>query len=57
MDRNLISDFLYENGRAIAKIASMFRFPNTDKIHFKCDLTICSDESDCAVGAFFFIFV
>uniref|UniRef100_A0A0M3IRK6 ZP domain-containing protein n=1 Tax=Ascaris lumbricoides TaxID=6252 RepID=A0A0M3IRK6_ASCLU len=50
MDRNLISDFLYENGRAIAKIVSMFRFPNTDKIHFKCDLTICSDESDCATS-------
>uniref|UniRef100_A0A915BMK1 ZP domain-containing protein n=1 Tax=Parascaris univalens TaxID=6257 RepID=A0A915BMK1_PARUN len=50
MDRNLISDFLYKNGRANAKIASMFRFPNTDKIHFKCTISVCNDEFDCATS-------
>ncbi|KHN87663.1 hypothetical protein Tcan_11303 [Toxocara canis] len=50
MDRNLISDFTYGNGRAVAKIPSMFRFPSIDTVRFECSLAVCDDEQQCATS-------
>ena len=42
-DKNVVSDFVYDkdNGRADAKIFSMFKFPESHRVHFQCDIIVC----------------
>ena len=49
IDKKLINDFLYKNGSAIAKIPSMFRFPNSKTMKLECKLSICQDFQVCRV--------
>lgn len=45
-DRDLISDFTYDltKGTAEAMIFSMFKFPESHRIHFQCDILVCRDQ-------------
>eukprot|EP00095_Tigriopus_kingsejongensis_P005839 maker-scaffold425_size175135-snap-gene-0.47 protein:Tk05839 transcript:maker-scaffold425_size175135-snap-gene-0.47-mRNA-1 annotation:"hypothetical protein L798_01171" len=45
-DRDLISDFKYDlsRGTAEAMIFSMFKFPESHRIHFQCDILVCRDK-------------
>ena len=42
-ETSIISPFVYdkENGRAEAKLYSMFKFPDSNRVHFQCDILVC----------------
>ena len=42
-DPKIMSEFVYdrENGMAEAKIFSMFKFPESSRVHFQCDIIVC----------------
>ncbi len=42
-DPNILSDFEYNNieGAAEAKLYSMFKFPESNRAHFQCDILVC----------------
>ncbi|KAI6207142.1 hypothetical protein M3Y94_00996100 [Aphelenchoides besseyi] len=46
-DKNLIGDFLYEKDSAKARIPTMFRFPDSNSIHFDCSLSLCPSNEEC----------
>ena len=43
-----MSSFVYnkENGTADATLYSMFKFPDSNRVHFQCDILVCKDECD-----------
>ena len=45
-ERNIISPFVYdkENGRAEATLYSMFKFPDSNRVHFQCDILVCKGK-------------
>ena len=47
-ERNILSSFVYnkENGTADATLYSMFKFPDSNRVHFQCDILVCKDECD-----------
>jgi len=47
-ERNIISPFVYdkENGRAEATLYSMFKFPDSNRVHFQCDILVCKDDCE-----------
>uniref|UniRef100_A0A914Z185 ZP domain-containing protein n=1 Tax=Panagrolaimus superbus TaxID=310955 RepID=A0A914Z185_9BILA len=47
INKKLITDFVYKNGYATAKIPSMFRFPNSKTMKFECKLSICQEIQLC----------
>ena len=42
-DPNIMSDFDYNNveGVAEATLYSMFKFPESNRVHFQCDILVC----------------
>ena len=42
-DPNILSDFKYNNveGAAEATLYSMFKFPESNRVHFQCDILVC----------------
>ena len=42
-ERNILSSFVYdkENGTADATLYSMFKFPDSNRVHFQCDILLC----------------
>ncbi len=42
-DPKIVSPFTYDRtkGTAEAKIFSMFKFPESSRVHFQCDIIIC----------------
>ena len=44
-DPKIMSEFVYdrENGMAEARIFSMFKFPESSRVHFQCDIIVCRD--------------
>jgi hypothetical protein len=49
---SIMSKFSYSRitGTAEAKLFSMFKFPDSNRVHFQCDIVICKgdcDEPDC----------
>jgi len=51
-DRSIMSEFQYDSeaGTAEARLFSMFKFPESNRVHFQCDIVICKGqclESDC----------
>uniref|UniRef100_A0AC35FTY0 ZP domain-containing protein n=1 Tax=Panagrolaimus sp. PS1159 TaxID=55785 RepID=A0AC35FTY0_9BILA len=47
INKKLMTDFVYKNGYATAKIPSMFRFPNSKTMKFECKLSICQEIQVC----------
>jgi len=47
-ETSIISPFVYdkENGRAEAKLYSMFKFPDSNRVHFQCDILVCKDDCE-----------
>ena len=48
-ERNILSSFIYdkENGTADAILYSMFKFPDSNRVHFQCDILLCpADECE-----------
>ena len=45
-DRSIMSQFQYDSrtGTAEAKLFSMFKFPESNRVHFQCDIVICKGE-------------
>uniref|UniRef100_A0A914QYR4 ZP domain-containing protein n=1 Tax=Panagrolaimus davidi TaxID=227884 RepID=A0A914QYR4_9BILA len=43
INKKLMTDFVYKNGYATAKIPSMFRFPNSKTMKLECKLSICQE--------------
>uniref|UniRef100_A0A7E4UYG4 ZP domain-containing protein n=1 Tax=Panagrellus redivivus TaxID=6233 RepID=A0A7E4UYG4_PANRE len=43
IDNKLITDFVYKKGVAVARIPSMFQFPNSKIVKFECKFFICED--------------
>jgi len=45
-DNAIISDFKYDKvkGFADATIVSMFKFPESSRVHFQCDIIVCRRE-------------
>ena len=41
--RNIISPFVYDKSRGMAeaKLFSMFKFPESNRVHFQCDILVC----------------
>jgi len=51
-DRSIMSQFQYDSkaGTAEARLFSMFKFPESNRVHFQCDIVICKGEckeTDC----------
>jgi len=49
---SIMSEFSYDrlSGTAEAKLFSMFKFPDSNRVHFQCDIVICKgdcDKPDC----------
>merc|ERR1712088_1292364 len=42
-DRSIMSEFQYDSeaGTAEARLFSMFKFPESNRVHFQCDIVIC----------------
>ena len=42
-DPKIMSEFVYDRqkGMAEAKIFSMFKFPESSRVHFQCDIIVC----------------
>ena len=42
-ERNILSAFVYdkEKGTAEATLYSMFKFPDSNRVHFQCDILVC----------------
>ena len=42
-DPKIMSEFVYDRqkGMAEAKIFSMFKFPESSRVHFQCDIVVC----------------
>jgi len=47
-ERNILSAFVYdkEKGRAEATLYSMFKFPDSNRVHFQCDILVCKDDCE-----------
>lgn len=47
-EKNIMSAFKYDiaNGKAEAKLYSMFKFPESSRVHFQCDILVCNARSD-----------
>jgi hypothetical protein len=47
-EKNIMSAFKYDvaNGKAEAKLYSMFKFPESNRVHFQCDILVCNARSD-----------
>lgn len=45
-DRSIMSQFQYDSeaGTAEARLFSMFKFPESNRVHFQCDIVICKGE-------------
>ena len=45
-DRSIMSQFQYDGkaGTAEARLFSMFKFPESNRVHFQCDIVICKGE-------------
>ena len=45
-DRSIMSEFQYDGqaGTAEARLFSMFKFPESNRVHFQCDIVICKGE-------------
>ena len=45
-DRSIMSQFQYDSkaGTAEASLFSMFKFPESNRVHFQCDIVICKGE-------------
>ena len=43
-----MSAFKYdvENGKAEAKLYSMFKFPESNRVHFQCDILVCNGKCE-----------
>ena len=41
-----MSAFKYDipNGKAEAKLYSMFKFPESNRVHFQCDILVCNGK-------------
>jgi len=55
-DPAIMSQFSYDSltGTAQAKLFSMFKFPESNRVHFQCDIVICKGEceqSECPSSA------
>lgn len=50
-EKNIMSPFVYdkEQGRAEAKLYSMFKFPDSNRVHFQCDILVCKDDCPAPV--------
>ena len=54
-DTTIMSPFDYDakSGTAEAKLFSMFKFPESNRVHFQCDIVICKgecEESNCGTS-------
>jgi len=47
-DSSILSQFTYDRntGTAQAKLFSMFKFPESNRVHFQCDIVICKGECE-----------
>jgi len=47
-EKNIMSAFKYDvaTGKAEAKLYSMFKFPESNRVHFQCDILVCNARSD-----------
>ena len=47
-DQSILSPFSYDarTGTAEARLFSMFRFPESNRVHFQCDIVICKGECE-----------
>ena len=47
-DPKIMSEFVYDRqkGMAEAKIFSMFKFPESSRVHFQCDIIVCRGRID-----------
>jgi len=47
-ERNILSAFVYdkEKGTAEATLYSMFKFPDSNRVHFQCDILVCKDDCE-----------
>ena len=45
-EKNIMSAFKYDvaTGKAEAKLYSMFKFPESNRVHFQCDILVCNGE-------------
>ena len=45
-DRSIMSQFQYDSraGTAEARLYSMFKFPESNRVHFQCEIVICKGE-------------
>merc|ERR1719320_532736 len=45
---SIMSEFSYDrlSGTAEAKLFSMFKFPDSNRVHFQCDIVICKGDCD-----------
>ena len=43
---DILSEFKYNRiqGTAEAKLYSMFKFPESNRVHFQCDIVVCKGE-------------
>lgn len=48
-DPAIMSQFSYDSltGTAQAKLFSMFKFPESNRVHFQCDIVICKGTQCC----------
>ena len=48
-DPAIMSQFSYDRltGTAQAKLFSMFKFPESNRVHFQCDIVICKGMQCC----------
>jgi len=51
---SIMSEFSYDrlSGTAEAKLFSMFKFPDSNRVHFQCDIVICKGDCDKPVCEF-----
>lgn len=55
-ERNILSSFVYDKaqGTAEATLYSMFKFPESNRVHFQCDILVCKGSNDDYQEAFAF---
>ena len=54
--RRIISDFRYDlaKGTAEATVYSMFKFPDSHRVHIQCDILVCpGKDSDPKMGGLY----
>ena len=49
-----MSAFKYDipNGKAEAKLYSMFKFPESNRVHFQCDILVCNGKFSFMIKTF-----